>query len=37
MQAQDLKRRFFISPRPVSTEVVLTGLANSLLVGTRVS
>lgn len=37
MQAQDLKRRFFSSPRLVSTEVVLTDLANSLLVGTRVS
>jgi predicted O-methyltransferase YrrM len=37
MQAQDLKRRFFASPRLVSTEVVLTDLANSLLVGTRVS
>ncbi len=36
-QAHDLKRRFFASPRLVSTEVVLTDLANSLLVGTRVS
>ncbi|HET7018229.1 MAG TPA: class I SAM-dependent methyltransferase [Streptosporangiaceae bacterium] len=37
LQAHDLKRRFFASPRLVSTEVVLTDLANSLLVGTRVS
>jgi len=36
-QAQDLKRSFFASPRLVSTEVVLTDLANSLLVGTRIS
>jgi predicted O-methyltransferase YrrM len=37
MPAQDLKRSFFASPRLVSTEVVLTDLANSLLVGTRIS
>jgi len=37
LQAQDRKRRFFASPRLVSTEVVLTDLENSLLVGTRVS
>jgi predicted O-methyltransferase YrrM len=37
MLAQDLKRSFFASPRLVSTEVVLTDLANSLLVGTRIS
>jgi predicted O-methyltransferase YrrM len=33
--ASDLKRRFFRSPRLVSTEVVLPDLRNSLLVGTR--
>jgi predicted O-methyltransferase YrrM len=35
--ADDLKRGFFTSPRLVSTEVVLTDLRNSLLVGTRIS
>lgn len=35
--AHDLKRSFFASPRLVSTEVVLTDLENSLLVGTRIS
>lgn len=33
----DLKRGFFSSGRLVSTEVVLTDLRNSLLVGTRIS
>jgi predicted O-methyltransferase YrrM len=33
----DLKRGFFASQRLVSTEVVLTDLRNSLLVGTRIS
>jgi predicted O-methyltransferase YrrM len=35
--AHDRKRNFFASPRLVSTEVVLTDLGNSLLVGTRIS
>lgn len=35
--AHDLKRSFFASPRLVSTEVVLTDLANSLLVGSKIS
>jgi predicted O-methyltransferase YrrM len=34
--ANDAKRRFFASERLVSTEVVLTDLANSLLAGARV-
>lgn len=33
--ANDLKRRFFTSPRLVSAEVVLPDLQNSLLAGTR--
>ncbi len=33
----ELKRGFFSSGRLVSTEVVLTDLRNSLLVGTRIS
>ncbi len=37
LQAHDLKRRFFASPRLLSTEVVLPDLKNSLLVGTRTS